>query len=37
VFQRNLRRHILLLFEGWRTEESRTTAKGRIKRGNRAD
>ncbi len=36
VFQRNLRRHINLLFEGWRGEGSGHPLKGRIKRGNRA-
>jgi len=35
VFQRNLRRHILLLFEGWRESETEKTAKGRSKRENR--
>jgi AcrR family transcriptional regulator len=37
VFQKNLRRHILLLFQGWRTVESGTASKGRIKREKRAD
>jgi AcrR family transcriptional regulator len=37
VFQRNLRRHILLLFEGWRADKTDKTSKGRIKRENRAD
>lgn len=37
VFQRNLRRHILLLFEGWRTATTGKTSKGRIRREKRAD
>jgi AcrR family transcriptional regulator len=37
VFHRNLRRHILMLFEGWRSEEPGQTSKGRIKREKRAD
>ena len=37
VFQRNLRRHILLLFEGWRADGSTKTSKGLTKRENRAD
>lgn len=37
VFQRNLRRHILLLFEGWRADGSTKTSKGRTRRENRAD